>query len=82
MFVAYILQSEKNGRYYIGYSSNVTARLASHNAGVVKATRYLRPWKLVYTEPFDTATSARQREWALKAMKSRVAIERLIGSVG
>ena len=78
----YVLQSEKNGRYYIGYSSDIQTRLATHNAGSVKATRNLRPWKLMYTEQHPDATSARKREWALKKMKSRIAIERLISSSG
>ena len=78
----YVLQSERNGRYYIGYSADVVARLRRHNAGQVKATKHLRPWVLVYTEPHPDETSARKREWALKASKSRRVIEHLIASAG
>ena len=78
----YILQSERNGRYYIGYSTDLVSRLRTHNAGLVKATRYLTPWKLVYTESYDDATSARKREWALKALKSRKLMEALIRQTG
>jgi len=74
----YILQSGRNGRYYIGHTDNIETRLARHNAGLVKATRYLRPWTVVYMEACPGLTAARQREWRLKRLKSRVAIEALI----
>jgi putative endonuclease len=77
----YVLRSERNGRYYIGYSADLATRLATHNAGHVKATRNLRPWVLVYSEAHADETSARKREWSLKASKSRRLIERLIASV-
>ena len=81
-FVVYILQSQRNGRYYIGYAADVHARLDQHNSGLVKATRYLKPWALVYTEQFPDSTSARKREWNLKSMKSRIYLKSLIRSVG
>jgi putative endonuclease len=81
-FSVYILQSERNGRFYIGCSSDFSKRLAVHNAGGVKATRYLRPWKLVYTELHADGTAARKREWALKSLKSRRLLEALIAIAG
>ena len=74
----YVLQSERNGRYYTGFSSDPEARLEDHNAGKVVATRYLRPWMLVYRESCADATAARKREYQIKAMKSRVYLESLI----
>jgi putative endonuclease len=81
-YAIYVLESLRNGRFYIGFSSDVEARLNSHNAGPVKATRSLRPWKLVYTEACVDATAARQRERKLKSMKSRVCIQSLTSSGG
>ena len=78
----YILKSERNGRYYIGQSANLAQRLAAHNAGHIKSTKYLRPWILVYTERHQSATAARKREWYLKRLKSRRALEKLMISVG
>ena len=74
----YILRSERNGRYYTGSSEDPVRRLDEHNAGRVIATRYLRPWSLVYTEECPDGTTARQREYKLKSMKSRVYLESLI----
>jgi putative endonuclease len=81
MYCVYILQSEKNGRFYIGHTNNLERRLQQHNAGQVKATAYMRPWRAVYTEPFDDGRLARKREWWLKAQKSRRFLEELVGGV-
>jgi len=74
----YVLQSERNSRYYTGFSSDPEARLTEHNEGKVRATRYLVPWVLVYREECADATAARKRECQIKAMKSRVYLESLI----
>jgi len=74
----YILRSELNDRFYIGFALDAERRLLDHNAGRVKSTRHLRPWTKVYEEHFENATSARQREYQLKSMKSRKFIENLI----
>ena len=75
----YILRSERNGRYYIGYSADPERRLKEHNEGKVKATKYGRPWVLVYAEQFEDSTTARRREYKLKSMKSRKYLEAIIG---
>jgi len=79
MFFVYILRSEKNGRYYIGYSDDSERRLTEHNSGKVKSTKAFRPWIKVYTEVFQTEIEAVRRERYLKSMKSRVYLESLIG---
>ncbi|WP_083852701.1 GIY-YIG nuclease family protein [Pedobacter arcticus] len=38
-FFAYILQSEKSGRFYIGHTQDLIERLKRHNSGMVKATK-------------------------------------------
>ena len=77
-YSVYILRSERNNRYYTGFSANPRRRLQEHNDGKVKATGYARPWTLVYTEQFEDETSARRREHKLKSMKSRAYLEALI----
>ncbi len=78
---AYILRSEKNGRYYIGAAKDVEIRLAQHNSGKVKSTKHLRPWKVVYREGFSNFVEARQRETYLKSQKSRRVIEELLKTI-
>ena len=80
MFYVYILKSELNGRYYIGYSESPDRRLLEHNSGKVKSTRPFRPWIKVYQEIHETEVLAMRREKEIKTMKSRVYIEQLIWS--
>ena len=75
----YILKSISTARYYVGYSEFPDLRLREHNSGKVKSTRLLRPWIKVYLEMYDTELLAIRREGEIKAKKSRVYIDWLIG---
>ena len=77
-FVAYILQSEKSGRYYIGHTSDLTVRIRTHNSGKVKATRNKGPWNCVYFETYSSKLEANRRELEIKKKKSRKYIDYLI----
>lgn len=78
MFYTYILQSEKNGRYYVGSCNDVNERLKRHNNGSVLSTKGYLPWKVIYTETYQTLSEARKREYQIKSWKKRSAIESLI----
>jgi putative endonuclease len=70
MYYVYILRSELHNRYYIGSTKDAAIRLAQHNAGKSISTRKNRPWKIIYTEPFETLNKARQREQQIKSWKN------------
>ena len=74
----YILYSESRNKYYIGSSDNPKERLIRHNAGATQSTKTGRPWKIIFTEIYDSKTEALKQEIHLKKMKSRVLIEDLI----
>ncbi|MDX2223475.1 MAG: GIY-YIG nuclease family protein [Rhodospirillaceae bacterium] len=61
---------------YVGWTVDVAARLAAHNAGHgAKFTRGRR-WVLLHTERFATKRAAMRREWRLKrdrALRKRLA---------
>ena len=78
MYCVYILQSEKNGSYYIGSSGNLERRLFEHNSGKTKSLRYLRPLKLVFKQGFPLFQQAQRMERKLKKLKNRNIIERII----
>ena len=82
--VVYILQSLKNGRYYIGSTNNFERRFAEHSNGSVKATKNILPIKLIFKQEFTDIKTARQIEYRLKKKKSRVIIEKIIsdGKIG
>jgi len=74
----YILQSEKDGRYYIGETHDVAARLRFHNAGLQRSTRSRTPFKLVHVEEFTNREEALKREKQLKAYKGGNSFKKLI----
>ena len=66
MFTMYILKSFKDGKLYIGSTSNLRRRLVEHNSGLALATKGRRPLKLVYAEAYISEEEARHREHSLK----------------
>ena len=78
MYIVYILQSAKNGRFYIGCTKNINKRIKLHNKGRVKSTKAYRPWKVRYKERYDNLSRARKRENQLKSWKNRARIKKLI----
>ncbi len=79
-YCVYILHSQSKDRYYTGYSSNPEERVVEHNLGATPSTRPGRPWRLVYTEEFDSKNEAIKRESEIKRMKSRKYLKTLIES--
>ena len=73
----YVLASESNDEhYYIGVTSNVTARLTAHNAGDSSYTRRHGPWRLVVALAFATEARALQFEQYLKSAPGRAFAKR------
>jgi len=79
MFYVYVLRSKKNGRFYIGSTKDIKKRLAEHNSGKNKATRYIRPLELLYTEQYPTRSDALKRERCLKMGQGRTWLEKKLG---
>ena len=79
MFTVYVLHSEKFDRIYIGFTSDIDARLNSHNQLAMKGyTIKYRPWKVIFTEEFSEKASAMKREKELKSSNGRAFIRSLI----
>ncbi len=74
----YILQSEKDGSYYIGHTSDLEERLRRHNEQRSTYTRSKVPWKSIYQEVFSTRGEAMQREQEIKRKKNRAYIDYLV----
>jgi putative endonuclease len=70
VFTVNILHSTGYSKIYIGYSSNLPARLEAHNAEKGKGyTHSFRPWKVIHTEYFAARAEALKREKQLKSAK-------------
>jgi putative endonuclease len=74
-----ILCSLKDGKYYIGSSEDVEARVRFHNAGLQRSTRHRIPFELVYIETLVYKTVALKREKQIKSYKGGEAFKRLVG---
>ena len=77
-YYVYILESEQDGSYYVGYASDLEGRLSRHNGGRSPYTRGKLPWKLVYHEMHPSRGEAMHREQEIKRKKSHAYIERLV----
>ena len=74
----YILESLKNKSYYIGCSKDIEKRLKQHNNGQVKATKYKRPYCLVFSQEYLNIDLAHKVELKIKSWKRKDFIEKII----
>jgi putative endonuclease len=66
LYYTYVLRSTKDGKRYIGATSNLEQRLQAHNSGNVPSTRHRRPLNLEYYEACISQEDGFQRERYLK----------------
>ena len=71
MFYVYVLRSESDSGFYIGFSTNLRARLRQHQDGESLATSHRGPWKLIYYEAYTEREDAEGREKFLKSGAGR-----------
>jgi putative endonuclease len=65
-YYVYIIQSETQGIYYKGYTSNPDLRLIQHNCNKGRFTAGKGLWMIVYLEKMKDKRSALIRERQLK----------------
>ena len=71
-FYVYILQSETvPARHYTGFTEDLQARLARHNAGACEHTAAWRPWRLRTAVAFSDRQRALTFERYLKSHSGR-----------
>ena len=66
-FKVYVLESERDGIWYVGFTEDIVRRLKEHNTGKSKFTSGHLPWKIIYFESIDNRLEARKREKYLKS---------------
>lgn len=76
MFYVYVLKSKKDGKLYIGFTSDLRLRFQEHNNGKVKSTCYRRPLELIYYEAYKDEGIAKRREKQLKSGKAHIALKK------
>ena len=77
-YYVYVLQSQKDRYFYVGYTKNLTKRLHNHNKGKVESTKKRTPLDLVYWEGCLNQKDVVKREkylktaWGKRYIKNRV----------
>jgi putative endonuclease len=67
MVYVYLLQSEKDKKWYTGCTNNLKKRFLEHNQGAVHSTKNRGPFVLIYYEACLNKSDAFAREKYLKS---------------
>ena len=75
--IVYVIESEVDAnRYYIGLTSDLSRRLAAHNAGTSRHTSKFSPWRCMVIVEFSSTVRAVEFERYLKSHSGRAFISR------
>jgi len=80
MHGVYILRSGRDKSLYVGYSSDVKARIIKHQRGRVPATRNKRPLDLIYCELYKNKKDAMRRERFFKSGWGRNYVKKILSN--
>ena len=81
MFYTYIIKSVKDGKIYVGHTSDLKNRIEEHNAGKVRSTKNRTPFKLLYYEACNVLIDAITREKKLKTGFGRAYLKRRLSDI-
>jgi putative endonuclease len=79
-YYTYILKSEKDSKFYTGYTKNLKLRFKLHEEGKVDSTKDRRPLKLVYYEACLNQQDATHREKYLKTYLGKMFLKNRLKS--
>ena len=79
-YCVYVLLSKKDLLLYIGFSTNIDARVKRHNEGGNKSTANRRPLELIFCEFYLFEEDARKREKYFKTSMGKKAIKLMLGA--
>jgi putative endonuclease len=72
MFYTYVLQSQRDAKFYTGSTGNLKLRFEQHNKGLMESTRERRPVRLIYYEACIERDDATRREKYLKTYHGKM----------
>ena len=79
-YYTYLLLSEKDGKYYVGYTKDLNVRFEQHQKGQVASTKYRLPLILIYFEACLFQKDALRREKYLKTYYGKMNIAKRLKS--
>ena len=80
MYYTYVLLSEKDKKFYTGYTKDLKGRFEEHRLGKVSSTRGRRPLHLVYYEACIDKKDAGHREKYLKTHHGKMFLKNRLKS--
>jgi len=80
VFYTYVLQSQKDGKFYTGFTKNLKLRFEQHNKGLVESTKDRSPFKLIYYEVCLDQEDALRREKYLKSFHGKMFLKKRLKS--
>ena len=80
MYYTYVLQSERDDNFYVGFTKDLKQRFDQHNKGVVESTKERRPLKLIYYEACLDRNDATTREKYFKLYHGRMFLKKRLKS--
>ncbi len=80
MYYTYILQSNKDKKFYTGYTKNLKLRFEQHQKGLIESTKNRMPLKLIYYEACLNQQDATHREKYLKTYHGKMFIKNRLKS--
>ena len=80
MYYTYVLQSDKDDRFYTGFTKDLKLRFEQHDKVVVDSTRDRRPLRLVYYEACLHQDDVTRREKCLKTYHGKMFLKKRLKS--
>jgi putative endonuclease len=80
MLYTYVLQSEKDNKFYVGFTKDLKLRFEQHNKGLVESTKNRIPFSLIYYEACLDQNDATKREKYLKSYHGRMFLKKRLKS--
>jgi len=77
-YYTYIIQSLKDGSFYVGHTAKLHERIRKHNRPHRGYTARKQPWVLRWAKPCDSKSHAIRLERKIKALKSASDIRKII----
>ena len=81
-YYVYVLKSEHHKKSYVGHTDNLARRLKEHNEGKANYSRRYRPWKIIYTEKYNSLNEAIIKEKYYKNHSGRKELKRIFNNCG
>lgn len=77
-FYTYVLISQKDHKFYIGFTTHLDKRVNQHNNGQNQSTKSRRPFKLFYFEAHLSKQDALRREKYFKTSKGKSSLRQML----